>query len=109
MPVEHLKPGMRFRLHRELGGTALVTGVSKPKAGSPLSDETDFFGNSLRDVLGTVKYTGRFRRLDFGVRGDVIRTTPGHKFWSETRQAWIAAEAFQVGELLRNRQGLRSP
>ena len=107
LQVEYLKPGMRFRL--EDGGVATVTKVEPPKVWQPPSGERDEHGNSFRRVIGRVKYTGYFPRLDLGVPGDVIKTTPGHPFYSETRRMWMPAETFQPGEFLRNRQGLPVP
>jgi hypothetical protein len=107
LPAEYLKPAMRFRL--EDGGTATVISVDEPKVWEPPSQERDKHGNSYRRVIGTVKYTGYFPRFDLGIRDDIIKTTPGHLFWSENRRAWVPAETFQRGELLRNSQGLPVP
>lgn len=107
LPVECLKEGMRFRL--EDGGVATVTDVEDPKVWEPPSQHRDENGNSSRRVIGTAKYKGYFQRLDVGVPGDILKTTPGHLFWSENRQAWVPAGTFQPGELLRNRQGLPVP
>ena len=107
LPVEWLKPGMRFRL--EDGGFATVTKVDEPKVWEPPSQEKDKHGNSVRRVIGTVKYTGYFPRFDRGVAGEILQTTPGHLFWSVTRNSWQPAESFRIGEMLRNRQGMPVP
>jgi hypothetical protein len=103
LPVEELQPAMVFRL--EDGGVATVTRVEPPKVYEPPSQERDANGNSLRRVIGTVKYTGYYPRLDICVRGDVLKTTPGHLFWSVTRQGWHPADSFQRGEMLQNLKG----
>lgn len=103
LPVEALQPAMTFRL--EDGGVATVTRVEPPKTYEPPSQERDANGNSLRRVIGTVKYTGYYPRLDIVVRDDVLKTTPGHLFWSVTRQGWHPAETFQRGEMLQNLKG----
>jgi len=106
-PVETLQAGMTFRL--EDGGVATVTQIDSPQVWEPITDEKDAHGNSSRRVIGKVKYVGYFPRLDLGVRGDVLKTTPGHLFWSVTRQNWHPAESFQKGELLRGFQGTAVP
>ena len=75
----------------------------------PTFQEHDADGNSLRRVVGRVKYPGYFQRFDLGVPGDVLKTTPGHLFYSLTRDDWCPAETFEVGEWLRNRQGQPVP
>jgi hypothetical protein len=70
-----------------------------------LSNERDQNGNSLGRVVGTVKYSGYFPRLDFRAGGELIQTTPAHKFWSVDRGQWAGIESFQLGECLRNLQG----
>jgi len=107
LPVEWLKSGMQFRL--EDGGVATTTKVEEPKVWELPSQQRDANGNSLRRVLGTVKYSGYFPRMDFGVPGDVIRTTPGHLFYSVTRGDWHPIETFQRGEFLRNEKGISVP
>ncbi len=107
LPVEYLKPGMQFRL--EDGGTATTTKVQEPKVWQPPSQERDANGNSYRRIIGRVHYNGYFPRMDFGVPGDVIQTTPGHRFFSVTRGDWHPIETFQHGELLRNEQGMSVP
>lgn len=107
LPVEWLKPGMQFRL--EDGGVATTTKVEAPKVWEPPSQERDGNGNSLRRVIGTVKYSGYYPRMDFGVPGDVIETTPGHLFYSMTRADWFPLETFRQGEWLRNDQGQSVP
>ncbi|MCI0641982.1 MAG: SEC-C domain-containing protein, partial [Gemmataceae bacterium] len=107
LPVEYLKPGMQFRL--EDGGVATTTKVEEPKVWQPPSQECDANGNSLRRVIGRVHYNGYFPRMDFGVPGDVIKTTPGHRFFSVNRGDWHPIETFQRGEYLRNEQGMSVP
>ena len=103
LPVEWLEPAMRFRL--EDGGIATVASVEEPRVREPAPQEKDEHGNSLRRVIGTVKYTGYFPRFDISVAGETLETTPGHLFWSVTRDSWQPAETFRAGELLRNRLG----
>jgi hypothetical protein len=107
LPVEYLKAGMQFRL--EDGGVATTTKVEEPKVWEPPSQERDANGNSLRRVIGRVHYNGYFPRMDFGVPGDVIKTTPGHLFFSVTRGDWHPIETFQRGEYFRNEQGMSVP
>jgi hypothetical protein len=107
LPVEYLKPGMQFRL--EDGGVATTTKVEEPKVWQPPSQERDAHGNSPRRVIGRVHYKGYFPRMDFGVSGDVIKTTPGHLFYSVTRGGWHPIETFQRGESLRNERGMSVP
>ena len=107
LPVEWLKPSMQFRL--EDGGVATTTKVEAPKVWEPPSHERDVNGNSLRRVIGTVKYSGYYPRMDFGVPGDVVETTPGHLFYSVTRRDWFPLETFRQGEWLRNDQGQSVP
>jgi hypothetical protein len=107
LPVEYLKPGMQFRL--EDGGVATTTKVEEPRVWEPPSQERDANGNSPRRVIGRVHYKGYFPRMDFGVPGDVIKTTPGHLFYSVTRGGWHPIETFQRGEYLRNEQGKSVP
>lgn len=107
LPVEALQPAMTFRL--EDGGVATVTRVESPKTYQPPSQERDANSNSHRRVIGTVKYTGYYPRLNIAVRGDVLKTTPGHLFWSVTRQGWHPAETFQRGEMLQNLKGKPVP
>ena len=102
--VEWLQPGMQFRL--EDGGVATTTTVKEPKVWEPPSLERDANGRSLRRVLGRVKYSGYYPRMDFGVPGDVIETTPGHLFYSMTRGGWFPLETFRPGEWMRNDQGI---
>ena len=106
-PVETLQPGMLFRL--EDGGVATVTQIESPEVWEPPSEEKDANGNSVRRVIGKVKYTGYYPRIDLFVRGDVLKTTPGHLFWSVTRSGWHPAESFQQGEMLRSKEGLPVP
>lgn len=107
IPVECLSPGIQFRL--EDGGVATTTKVEEPKVWEPPSQERDANGNSFRRVIGRVHYKGYFPRMDFGVPGDVIKTTPGHRFFSVTRGDWYPIETFHHGEFLRNEQGMSVP
>ena len=100
LPVEYLLPGMRFRL--EDGGVATVTRAEEPKVREHLPPKVDAEGNAPCRVIGRVKYTGYHLRLDFALPGEVIRTPPGHRFWSETRREWAPIESFKRGELLCN-------
>ena len=101
--ANQLAPGMEFWL--EGGAVAKITRVDPPKSWEPPFQERDDNGNSLRRVVGTIKHVGFFPRIDFGVGGTKVETTPGHTFWSENRQAWIPAAELQQGEYLRNRFG----
>ena len=107
LPVEYLKPGMHFRL--EDGGTATATGVQQPKLWEPLSQQRDGNGNAVRRIVGTVKYTGIYPRVDLVVAGETIKTTPSHLFYSAERRAWVPAETLRRGELLCNPQRIRLP
>jgi hypothetical protein len=107
LTVERLKPGAQFRL--EDGGVATTTNVEEPKVWEPPSQEHDANGNALRRVIGTVKYTGYYPRMDFGVPGEVIETTPGHLFYSMTRGDWFPLDTFHRGEWLQNDQGQSVP
>ena len=77
----------------------MVAKVEEPKVWEPPSQEKDEHGNSLRRVIGTVKYTGYFPRLDVTVAGETLKTTPGHMFWSVTRNSWQPADSFGIGEM----------
>lgn len=103
LPAEWLRPGMRFRL--EDGGVATVTALEPPMVWQPLSNERDQDGNVEGRIIGTVKYTGLFPRLDFRAGGETIQTTPAHDFWSVSRGQWAAIESFLPGELLCDMQG----
>jgi hypothetical protein len=100
--VEDLKPGMRFRL--EDGNTATVTKVEEPKVWEAPSNQHDGNGNYLRRVVGRIKRIG-FVVLDLRVGGEVITTTPGHPFWSISREAWVGAGELHPGDLLRTKNG----
>jgi hypothetical protein len=107
IPIEHLEPGMQFRL--EDGGLATTKKVEKPEVHEPPSQDRDANGNSYRRVIDTVKYTGYYPRMDFGVPGEVIKTTPGHRFYSLTRGGWYPIDTFRRGEFLRNERGMPVP
>ncbi|QDV42480.1 hypothetical protein Enr13x_23270 [Stieleria neptunia] len=52
-------------------------------------------------IVGTVKFTGYFQRIDFGVfGGGSVGTTPEHAFWSIDRNSWEPIASFQLGEAL---------
>ncbi|MCI0702513.1 MAG: hypothetical protein L0241_15630, partial [Planctomycetia bacterium] len=54
--MQSLTPGETFVL--EGGGAAVVTRVGKPKQWEPDREFRDPYGNSLRRVVGTFKFTG---------------------------------------------------
>lgn len=103
LPVEWLRPGMRFRL--EDGNAATVTNVEPPQVFEP-STERDEYGNTYRRVIGRVKYTGHFPRIDVELENDVIKTTPDHRFWSVDREQWAEIKTFRPGEFLETRRGV---
>lgn len=64
----------------------------------------------IRGAQGRV-VTGIFRHQSAEIlelklaSGETIRTTPNHRFWSETRQDYVPAEALQRDEKLRDGSG----
>jgi hypothetical protein len=98
LPVEALTPGMIFVLER--GGVATVTRVAQPERWQPDQVFRDPSGNSLRRVVGTFRFTGWVQLMTVTVGGEVHEVTPGHPYWSETRQGWYPISSFVVGELL---------
>jgi hypothetical protein len=102
--VEHLKPGIRFQL--EDGGVATVCKVDSPREWGAPSADKDAQERSLQRILGTVKYTGHYPRMDFTVGGQKVKTTPAHPFWSVNRKRWVLAGELEVGELLLNHENL---
>jgi hypothetical protein len=105
--ADQLTPGVEFFL--EDGGTAVVTAAEPPRVWEPPPPGTDADGNSLKNVVGTVKYSGHYPVLDLRVGGQTFRTTPGHPFYSQTRRGWVDAGALRVGELLQDKAGRPVP
>ena len=96
--ANQLEIGMEFYLE---GGTiAIVTKVGTPKQHSPPNNGKDANGNSLKRVIGTVKYTGNYPVMDLVVGTLNMKTTPGHLFYSVDRRKWLEAELLKVGELV---------
>jgi RHS repeat-associated protein len=59
-----------------------------------------------RVVLSTFQVASeRVLALRFSGWGQEILTTTVHPFWSESRQAWVAAGRLQLGETVRSRDG----
>jgi hypothetical protein len=107
VPVEAMTPGMVFLL--ELGGVATVTKVAQPERWQPDRECRDPWGNGFRRVVGTFKFTGWVQLMTVTVGGEVHEVTPGHPYWSETRQGWYPISTFVVGELLLTKQKLPIP
>jgi hypothetical protein len=102
VPVEALTPGTDFLL--EDGGSAKVTGVSKAERWEPEREVLDDHGNGFRRVVGTFKFTGWVQLMTVTVGGLVHKVTPGHRYWSETRQGWYPIDTFRVGELVQTEE-----
>jgi hypothetical protein len=98
LPVEGLTPGMEFLL--ELGGSATVTKVNTPQPWDPNAEFRDGNGNAFRRVIGTFRFDGWVQLMTVTVAGEVHRVTPGHPYWSVTRQGWYPIGSFVAGELL---------
>lgn len=107
IPVENLVVGAVFVL--EEGGTATVTRVGVPKQWESDKEYRDAYGNGFRRVVGTFKFTGWVPLMSVRVGGETHRVTPGHRYWSETRQGWYPIGTFAVGELLRTRENRPIP
>lgn len=105
--VENLMPGIAFVL--EEGGAATVTRVGRPKRWEADREVRDAHGNGFRRVVGTFKFTGWVPLMSVWVGGETHRVTPGHRYWSETRQGWYPIGTFAVGELLRTRENRPVP
>jgi hypothetical protein len=103
LDAEHLSVGMRF--HLEGGMVATVTKVEPPKIWHPPPPQRDAYGNSLKHVVGTVKYSGHYPVMEFSLGEEQIKITPGHRFYSVSRRGWVDAGSLRPGEYLQNRQG----
>lgn len=55
-------------------------------------------------MLGTVKFTGNYPRIDLHFDDGKIETTSGHLFWCVRRKGWIPAKDFAAGDLMRSRK-----
>jgi SEC-C motif/Pretoxin HINT domain len=107
LPVESMTAGMVFQL--ELGGVATVTQVAQPEPWPRNRGFQDPHGNVFRRVVGTFEFTGWVQLMTIAVGGEVHRLTPGHPYWSETRQGWYPISSFRVGELLLTKEKLPIP
>jgi hypothetical protein len=94
--ADKIEVGMQFYL--EAGMVATVTKVVPSRAYPPPPPGKDANGNSLKNVVGTVKYTGYYPVIDLIVGDQYIKTTPGHRFYSLDRGGWVEAESLEVGE-----------
>jgi hypothetical protein len=101
--IERVTAGTKFKL--EGGGIATVTAV-EPLMPWPEEHKDD--GKRQRRVIGTVKHTGAIV-LDVIVGQTTLTTTPGHLFWSVTRNEWVPAKSLKRGELLRGANGQTHP
>jgi hypothetical protein len=107
VPVETVVPGMVFLL--ELGGAATVTKASPPERWHPDREFRDPDGYGFRRVIGTFQFTGWVQLMTVTVVGEVHRVTPGHLYWSQTRQGWYPIGSFKIGELLLTMEKLPVP
>jgi|GEM_PF-5870492 len=102
VPARWLQAGMLFRM--EDGSLGTVTAVEPPKVWEPPSRVPDRHGNYARRVLGTIKHRG-YIVLDVTFGGTTVTTTPDHRFYSASREAWVPVGSMRPGESLRNAQG----
>lgn len=94
--TDRIQAGMRFYL--EDGAVASVTDVKPPKLYRFPPPGKDANGNSLKNVIGTVNYSGHYPVMELVVGSVHMRTTPGHEFYSLDRRGWVPAGTLRVGE-----------
>jgi hypothetical protein len=93
---EHVR-GRRVELDRpELGaaGPAEVLSVSAAPTIMPGSGQV---------VTGTFRHQAGGELVRVRVAGEVVVCTDGHRFWSETTQAFVPAKNLKAGDLVRTR------
>lgn len=101
IPVERLKPGMRFKI--ESGEIATVTKLAEARTWQPPRPARE--GELCkRRVVGRVKRVAN-GIIDVVFNGIKVTTTPGHRFWLESRDGWRAAGQLRAGSFLRNPMG----
>ena len=105
--IEHLAIGMRF--HLDGGMVATVTKVDQAKVWPVRPLRQDAAGRTLKRVLGKVKYTGLYAVMVLTVGDLKIRTTPGNRYYSVTRQAWVEAGSVFVGSISAMGKAILSP
>jgi RHS repeat-associated protein len=109
--VELLRPASWLDEHRAMIGSSIFIDLPEMHISGELLIKAIDACPAIESSLGNL-ITGRFSHLahdllDVYVEGlaEPIRCTERHPFWSVTRQAWIAANELQTGELLDIGQG----
>src|SRR5262249_62014777 len=104
---ERMKVGLEY-LHD--GGMApTVPGLKHPKSPPPPPAGKDAYGNSVKRVVGTVRYSGHYPVLDLVVGDRPMTTTPGHRFYSLDRGCWVDADTLVVGEWVETEDRVPAP
>jgi hypothetical protein len=105
--TDRVEVGMQFFL--EDGMVATVFRVEQPRECPPPPAGKDAHGNSLKRVVGTVKYSGNYPIMDLVVGDRHIETTPGHRFYSVDRGSWVDAETLVIGERVETKNHVPTP
>ena len=90
--------GMSIRLEEGSIGTLIHAPERRYEIPIPPLKHHDGMWNSR--VIGHVKHTS-YEILEWCLAGQIIRGTPGHIVWSESRQWWVRACELIPGEIVR--------
>lgn len=107
MPIrnEDLKPGMQVQSKEDGLITITDVALSYEPPGPPVQMEN---GKVFSRVIGTVKHVAN-ATMDVSWPGYTATSTPDHRYYSVTRQAYVPAHDLRPGELLQNEAGAVVP